>query len=286
VLVSGLTSLVGGVVYQPLPLGLWLSKASALTLETIGMLSLGLMPAAPLVALAAVGLLSLRRIDPRWLVLWSAILVAPALISLVQRVVPFARTLTYLQPFLYALVALGVCDLLDTVARWRPPVRKLRPAAAPVLCGTLLLGVGGKFVRAEEGFWGKVSFPAAEAVARLVAERFPVDVPVFALSPCQRPLQYHLDRVEKWRRHVGERIPDKWMALWVRDSAADPLPSYRHNVGLLCRQYDIGPVLARFGTAEIVILTNRGGSSQGSPVNNTSPRLEVGHDPGPAAALP
>jgi hypothetical protein len=255
-------------------------------LETIGMLGLGLMPTAPLVVLAAVGFISLRRIDPRWLILWSAILAAPALISLVQRVVPFARTLTYLQPFFYALVALGICDLLDAVARWRPSIRKLRPAAAPMLCGVLLVCVGGKLPRAEEGFWGKVSFPEAEAAAHLVAERFPVDVPVFALSPCQRPLQYHLDRVEGWRRHVGDRLPDARMALWVRDSAAHPLPSYRHDVDRLCRQYDVGTVLARIGTAEIVGLTNRSESSQPSPINNISPRLEVGHDARPAAALP
>ncbi|UCG31713.1 MAG: glycosyltransferase family 39 protein [Phycisphaerales bacterium] len=286
VLVSGLESLAGGAVYEPLPLGLWLSRSSAITLKTLGMLGLGLMPAALLVVLVAVGFVSLRRVDPRWLVLWSSVLAAPALISLLQRLVPFARTFAYVQPFVYALVALGICDLLDTVARRWPSVRKLRPAAAPVLCGILLVGVSGKLDRAEEGFWGKVSFPAAEAAALLVAERFPTDVPVFALSPCQRPLQYHLDRIEGCQRHVGKQLPDAPMALWVRDSATHPLPSHRHDVDLLCRQYDVGPVLARLGTTEIVVLTNRSESSRESPIENISPRLEVGHDARPAAALP
>lgn len=257
VFVGGFEALTNTRFYAPLTLGEWLGKAGAVTCRTIDMISAGVMPAALLVPLTAVGFVLLRRVERGWLVLWTALFLVPLMTSFAQRVVPFARTFAYLQPFVYALVGLAVWELLGGLSRWAPGSRRLRPAAALLVCGVMLLSVGGKFARADRGFFGPVEFPQAQPTARLVADRLPAEVSVFILDPCRCPFQYYLDRIEGMRRQVDSRVPEAPPAVWVRYAGAPVNLLYRRHLNELCTRFRVGPVLHRVGKTEIVALSAR-----------------------------
>ncbi len=298
-LIGGAAALTHNEFYRPLPLTDWFAAIPARIVQTLELSSAGLGDSTLVLVLAAIGLVASRRLPHAPPPLWLTLFLAPLAIAFVQRLLPFARTLLYLQPFCYALCAIGLSFLMirrpprstrilpsrytgtlslrhsvtSSLRHFFPiPLSAFRnphlfrlslPAHSFLLtaCCAAFVPLIASFTHLRVGFLSRSGFPDAAAVSQYLARSWPDDVPVFVVKPAVRPLLYHLRREAGNLHPVHEQPPAADLALWVRSADAQPTPAYRESLDRLCADFAVGPVLRRFGSAEVVLLRSRAADS-------------------------
>jgi len=150
----------------------------------------GVMPAAVLGVLAAVGAAAAWRSDNRAARLPLMVLALLPLVVAAQRALPFPRALMFAQPFVYTLAAMGVLQ----VAVWiGANGERCRSAAAVSAAGIVMVTSAAALVAADPYPTAQPdSRPDLRRVADAIVRTTAGDEPIFAQESLNPVLQYYL----------------------------------------------------------------------------------------------